>query len=107
MFEDWQTHRPEEISKALLWEYDTDAPTWDWEYMKSIVVERVIERGNISDYYALLQRYGGFGPVRDVVRRLPRLSPIDQNWVCRLFHLNKEELACYTRNQSRAERLKR
>ena len=91
----------------MLWEYDTDAPTWDWEYMKPLVVERVIERGNISDYYALLQRYGGFGPVRDVVRRLPRLSPIDQNWVCRLFHLNKEELACYTRNQSRAERLKR
>ena len=107
MFEDWQTHRPEEISKALLWEYDTDAPTWDWEYMKPLVVERVIERGNISDYYALLQRYGGFGPVRDVVRRLPRLSLIDQNWVCRLFHLNKEELACYTRNQSRTERLKR
>ena len=63
MFEDWKTHRPEEISKALLWEYDTDAPTWDWEYMKPLVVERVIERGNISDYYALLQRYGGFGPV--------------------------------------------
>ena len=107
MFEDWQTHRPAEISKALLWEYDTDAPEWDWEYMKPTVVERVIERGNVSDYYALLQRYGGFEPLREVVRRLPRLSAMDMNWVCQLFHLKKEELACYTRNQSRAERLRR
>lgn len=106
MFEDWSTRKRESISKFLLWEYDLDSPGWDWDYMKRTVVERVIERGNINDYYAMLQQYGGFENVREIVKQIPKLSPMDMNWVCVLFKLKKEELQCYTRNQLRAERLK-
>ncbi len=106
MFEDWNTHKKESISKSLLWEYDLDCPQWDWDYMKHTVVERVIERGNMSDYYAMLQQYGGFENVREIVKQIPKLSSMDMNWVCRLFKLKKEELKCYTRSRLRAERLK-
>lgn len=106
MFEDWNTHKRENISKSLLWEYDLDSPEWDWDYMKRTVVERVIERGNINDYYAMLQQYGGFENVREIVKQIPKLSPIDMNWVCVLFNLKKEEIKCYTHKQLRAERLK-
>lgn len=102
MFEDWETHQPATFSDDLFEGYDTESPDWDWERMKRLVVQRVIERGDILDYYALLQLYGGFGPVRAVVRRLPHLSKLNINWVCRAFDLKKEDLAAY-RNQLQQE----
>ena len=103
MFEDWATHKKEEISKSLLWEYDLS--DFDWEGMKHTVVQRVIERGDINDYYAILQRYDGFSGVRNIVKQIPELSPMDMNWVCILFNLKREELKCYTRKQLRAKLL--
>lgn len=39
----------------LLWEYDTASPEWDWDVMAPRVAQRVIQYGEVSDYYALLQ----------------------------------------------------
>ena len=69
-FDDWKEHKKETISKALLWEYDTNSPYWDWNKMSKTVVQRVIERGREEDYYAMFQLYGGFENVKSYLIRL-------------------------------------
>lgn len=101
LFDDWQTHKKETISKELLWEYDISSPAWDWQRMKTVVVARVLERGRVNDYYALLQLYGGKDNVREIVKQVPYLEGRDRRWACVLFDLREEELLCYTRTRSR------
>jgi len=45
MFTDWKERKDikDTISKSLLWEYDLT--NFDWDDMKTVVVQRVIERG--------------------------------------------------------------
>lgn len=101
MFKDWKEYPHKEITPSLLWEYDLNSPDWDWDYMKVTVVQRVIELGRIDDYYAMFQKYGGFNNVANIVKQIPKLSPINMNWVCTLFNLEKEYLLCYTKMLSR------
>ena len=105
MFKDYKTYPPKEISPSILWEYDITSPKWDWEKMAVRVVQRVIQYGNNDDYYAMLQKYGGFEGVREIVKEIPELSPRDLNWACFLFNLKKEETKCFTRKSSRAKLL--
>lgn len=43
----------EKVSPSLLWEYNLD--NLDWEEMSRIVIQRVCERGHLSDFYAILK----------------------------------------------------
>jgi hypothetical protein len=47
--------RPNIINSALLWEYDLDT----FNYMKSykIVIERVLERGNLEEWREMVRIY--------------------------------------------------
>jgi len=103
MFEDWKEHPKEQVDPTLLWEYDLKSEEWDWNVMAPRVVERVIERGQERDYYAILQLYGGFGNVREIVKQIRHLSPCDENWAAFVFHLKREEMLCYKRRQFRKE----
>lgn len=101
MFENYKTYPKQKISPAILWEYDTTSKRWDWEAMAIRVVQRVIQYGVKTDYYAMLQLYGGFDAVAEIVRKIPDLSPKDLNWACFLFKIPKEETLCYTRRYCR------
>jgi hypothetical protein len=50
-----QKNRPD-ISDALLWEYDLDTFHWDKSY--KIVIERVLERGNLNEWREIVKFYG-------------------------------------------------
>ena len=93
-FADYETHKKEQISQSILWEYDTKAPDWDWNIMSKIVVARVLEYGRPEDYYAMFQLYGGFERVKNIVVQIPHLSPKELNWSCLLFDLKKEDFLC-------------
>ena len=83
------------ISPTLLWEYDLSH--FDWQKSKKIVVQRVIERGWLKDFYAAFNLYGGINGFREIIKEIPSLSARDINFVCIAFNLKKEELKCYTR----------
>lgn len=97
-FGDWQTKEKCEVTESLLWEYDLK--NFDWFAMRTIVVQRVIERGWVNDYYAILQLYGGFDTIREIIKEIPQLSDKDTAFVCAIFGLKKEELKCYLKKQS-------
>ena len=102
MWSDWKKqieHQPK-VRHSLLWEYDLTG--FDWQYMRALVVERVIERGWDEDYYALFALYEGIEGVRKIIRdEVLLLSDKDIAFVCAAFNLKKEELKCYIRKQSR------
>jgi hypothetical protein len=47
--------RPHIINSALLWEYDLD--TFNYEKSYKIVIERVLERGNLEEWREMVQLY--------------------------------------------------
>ena len=86
------------FNPALLWEYDLQE--FDWQAARTLIVQRVIERGHPEDYYAAFDIYGGIDNFREAIKAIPYLSPIDINFVCSIFNLKKEELKCCKHRQS-------
>jgi hypothetical protein len=96
MWADWKERIKSNprINPSLLWEYDLSS--FDWQYMRALVVERVIERGWDEDYYAMFALYDGIEGVRQIIRdEVLFLSDKDTAFVCAVFYLNKEELNSY------------
>lgn len=103
IFDDWKEHKNNNLSPTLLWEYDLKKI--DWESMKVLVVQRVIERGWIDDYYAAIRMYGGMENFKNIIKQIPILTNKEISFVCKIFNLKKEELKCYTRKQLREKLL--
>ena len=106
MFQDWKTKIKDnpQVSPHLLW--DIDKSKFDWDKMKFFIVQRVIERGDEDDFYAIFQVYGGLEGVREIVKKLPAFyDPRDEALARVLFDLEKEDLECYERLRLRKERL--
>lgn len=98
MFEDWQKKIPLSLSGHLLWE--VNPKDIDYQGMKRLVVQRVIELGNENDFYFIFQQYG-YENVVDTIKDLPQLSPKNESFVLSVFNLKKEDLLCYKRKQLR------
>ena len=96
-FDNYKQHKTARIRESLLWEYDLSR--FDWQAMRLIVVQRVVERGRMEDFYALLNMYGIEG-VRESIKEIPVMSPKDMSFFCSVFDIKKEELKCYLRRQS-------
>ena len=63
IFDDYKDNKGRNtVSPTLLWEYDLTH--FDWQRSRKIVVQRIIERGWLKDYFAAFDLYGG--------RRIPR-----------------------------------
>ena len=98
LFDDYRQHLDSVIRPSLLWEYDLS--DFDWQSMRNVVVQRVLERGRMDDYYAMLNLYGREG-VREALRMIPYMNRKDMNFACFVFDLKKEELKCCTMRPSR------
>ena len=98
-FDNYKAHHKSQVRNSLFWEYDIR--DFDWEAMKVVVVQRIVERGRIGDFYAILNLYGGKG-VCEAIKRIPYLNPKDMSFVCAVFDIKKENLLCYTRKPSAA-----
>lgn len=85
-----------DISPHLLWEYDLSQ--FDWDAMKVLVVQRVVQLGWPKDWEAMIKYYG-YNGVREAIKRVPYLYPKDITYVCAVFDLQPEELLCYRNKQ--------
>ncbi|MCL2878256.1 MAG: hypothetical protein FWF13_05700 [Acidobacteria bacterium] len=106
MFQDWKSKIKDnpQISPHLLW--DIDKSKIDFDKMKKFIVQRVIERGDVDDFYAMFQLYGGPEGVREIVKKLPAFyDPRDEALARILFDLKKKDLECYKRLRLRKKRL--
>lgn len=99
-FDKYKQHREAKIRESLLWEYDLSR--FDWQAMRDIVVQRVVERGRVDDFYAMLNMYGVEG-VRESIKEISVMNAKDMSFVCSVFDIEKKELKCYSRKQSRPQ----
>ena len=97
-FDNYKKHQDARLRSSLLWEYDL--ARFDWNAMQNIVLQRVIERGRITDFYAVLNLYG-LKEFKDGVKNIPNLNEKDIAFVCTIFGIKKQELKCYTQKQLR------
>lgn len=99
-FEKYKLHTDAQIRKSLLWEYETDKI--DLHQMRNVIVQRVVERGRMNDFYAILNIYGLQG-VTEAIKQIHFLNSKDLAFVCSVFEIKKEELKCYIRKQLKDE----
>lgn len=84
------------IRNHLLWEFKQP---FDYEKGMAIVVERVVQRGNMDDWLAIFNLYG-YDAVREQIKHIPYLNDKDMNFVHLIFDIPLTDLKCYTKKRS-------
>ena len=103
MWSDWKEkkHNSYHIPKRLLW--DMDMEHFDLQKGRALVAERVAERGNLEDFYAMFSLYGGVKNVRNIYKNeVSSLNSRALAFICTAFNIKKEEMKCYTQKRSKA-----
>lgn len=88
IFDDYKKYGACSVSPSLLWEYDLS--DFDWWKSRKIVVQRILERGWLEDYYTGFNLYGGIEGFREIIKEIPFLSPRDMNFACIVFDLKRK-----------------
>jgi hypothetical protein len=86
----------EKLNKAYFW--DTNPALLDDEKSKRLIIERVINYGNIEEIKLIKEHYG----VEQIKKTLCELNYIDEktlNFVSILFKIPLEKFKCYTKKQ--------
>ena len=102
MWTDWKKKvKPDAIiPKRLFW--DVDWNSFDMQKSRAFVAERVVERGDLEDFYTMFSLYGGVKAVRDIYKNeVYSLSPRALAFICLTFDLKKEKMKCYIRRRSK------
>jgi hypothetical protein len=91
-FSTYKKYKNAELNKSLFW--DMDLSEFDFDKAVSIVVQRVVERGNESDWYAVLNRYG-IEVVKREIKKIKSMTDKDMNFVHHCLDIPLNELECY------------
>jgi len=86
----------DKINKTYFW--DIDPASLDEVKSKRIIIERVMNYGNLLEIKLFKEFYG----VDELTKTLCNLNYIDPktlNFVSLLFHIPKTKFKCYSRNQ--------
>jgi len=94
-FDSYTQHASKEINPALIWEYDISR--FDYQAMRPVVVQRVVERGWPTDWYAILNIYGIEG-VKETIRAIPYLNEKDMTFVSVVFDIPFNEMKCCSKD---------
>jgi len=86
-----------ELSENLFW--DTDIETLDAEHNARFIIERVLTRGRLSDWFNLYHYYG-YDRIKEEVVTIRYLDEVTLNFCSSFFSLPKSEFRCYTQKPS-------
>ena len=95
-FDKYKEHKDAKINPSLLWEYDMSR--FDFQQMRNVVVQRVVERGWPDDWYAALNLYGEDGMIA-AIKEIPYLNDKDMYFASSIFEIPLAEMKCYERKQ--------
>ena len=85
------------FSKNLFW--DIDETELDIQQNRRFIIERVLTRGRMSDWWSLIQLYS-FDVIKIEVVQIRYLDNITLNFCSTFFHLPKTAFRCYNQPQS-------
>lgn len=89
--------KPTDFSSYLFWDVDID--TLNLESSAPLVIERVLQLGQLEDW-SLLNLFYGIDKILEVAKNLNSLDDLTVSFLCSLYDLKKEEFKCYTQRQS-------
>lgn len=84
---------PPQLSRVLFW--DTDYDSIDWDGKARYVIERVVTRGNWSDWI-ITREYYGLDRIRTEMLQSRDLDKKTLNFLSKLFNISQEQFRCYT-----------
>lgn len=85
------------LPKVLFWDLDFDKIDWKRSYR--MVIERVLDKGNTSEWEEMISFYGRDNVINALINDITYLSEMTVDAVCEYFQLSKEELRCYLKKQ--------
>lgn len=86
----------EQLNSAYFW--DVEISKLDEEKSKRLIIERVLNYGNLNEIKLIKKFYG----IKEIISTICKLSYIDPktlNFVSLLFKVPKTKFKCYTRKQ--------
>ena len=81
------------LSKNLFWDVDPDLLAW--EKNKSMIIQRVIERGDLEDWKKIVKFYS-LAVIVETAKNFRTMSPLDLNFIATISNTPKEQFRCYT-----------
>lgn len=85
-----------QLNKAYFW--DVNITQMDEEKSKRLIIERVINYGNLSEI-KLIREFYGIKEIRSTLCQLSYIDPKTLNFISLLFQVPKTKFKCYTRKQ--------
>lgn len=86
----------EQLNKAHFW--DVDITKMDQEKSKRLIIERIINFGNLHEI-KLIREFYGIKEITSILTNLNYIDPKTLNFVSLLFQVPKSKFKCYTRKQ--------
>lgn len=80
------------LSKHLFW--DVNPELLDWEKSKNTIIERVLERGSLSEWNCIVRIYS-LDQITEILKNLKHLNPIDLNFIATISNTPKEQFKCF------------
>lgn len=86
----------ENLNKAYFW--DTDFNRLDEEKSRRLIIERVMNYGNLREIQ-LLKSFYGTEEIISILCQLNYIDPKTLNFLSLYFHVPKTKFKCYTKRQ--------
>lgn len=84
------------FTEAIFW--DVDYATINWEDNSRFVIERVLNRGQLSDWLTLQELYG-LQRIKQEVVQIRDLNKKAHSFLAVILQIPKEKFRCYTQKQ--------
>lgn len=86
------SYQLQDINPRIFW--DTDLSTLDYEGSAPLIIHRVLEYGDLGDWYAIKKHYG-LDRIVNIGKSFRSLDPVAVAWQCCLSNAKEEDFRCY------------
>ena len=86
-----------QLSKTLFW--DTDITKIDYEKNARHIIERVLMRGMLSDWFTIKDYYG-IERIKSEIIKIRYLDKVTLNFCSKYFKIPKKQFKCYNTEPS-------
>lgn len=91
------SYRLKDINPRIFW--DMDLSTLDYENNAPLIIQRVLEFGELNDWFAIKRHYG-LNRIVTISQGFRTLEPEAVSWLCCLSNAKEEDFRCYRIAQS-------
>ncbi len=92
MLRDTSSYQLQDINPRVFW--DMELGTLDYERNAPLIIQRVLEYGDLSDWYAIKKHYG-LERIVSISQGFRTLDPVAVAWLCCLSNAKQEDFRCY------------